>query len=152
MLKNMENFSQVLDIDRYLDLKITVETLDGNGYPDFEIYINNRLIDYKKLIFDQIIIDRKVGLFDDIKISFLLKNKKYSAENETAVIIKNIIIDTLEIIPRLNHLIIYDNDHNDHTTTNYLGYNGLWTLDIKGPFFQWYHKQTGQGMLVRNIP
>ena len=150
MLKNMENFSQVLDIDRYLDIEMTLETIDCNGYPDFEIYINNLLIDYKKT--DPVIVNSKVGLFDDIKISVLLKNKKYSVENETAVIIKNITIDALEIIPRMNHLINYDNDHNDHTTTNYLGYNGLWTLDIKGPFFQWYHEHSGQGMLVRNIP
>ena len=33
--------------------------------------------------------------------------------------------------------------------SEYIGYNGCWTLNIDQPFYHWYHTATGQGMLIR---
>ena len=85
---------------------------------------------------------------DSIKLEILMSDKEYDAEKETAIIIKTLKIDGIEIIPQYNHLIDYQNDHNINTKTNYLGYNGKWTLDIDRPFYQWYHQISGQGWLL----
>ena len=77
-----------------------------------------------------------------------MNNKEYSAERETAVIIKNIQVDNIILIPKFEYLAEYINDHNNNDPTSYLGFNGTWILDINQPFYHWLHKHTGQGWLL----
>ena len=81
-------------------------------------------------------------------ISAELRNKHYTTEYETAVIIKRLSIDNIEIIPQYDYLADYDNDHDNNNPTHYLGFNGKWTLTIDRPFYQWLHQVQNQGWLI----
>jgi hypothetical protein len=143
----MKNFSEILDIEKTLNLNFKIKIIDDNGYPDFQINLNNESIDFLKEKY--IIISKKIPLLEKLNIEIKLKNKKYSDQKETAVIVESISIENISIIPDFNHLINYENDHNENITTNYIGYNGIWNLNIDEPFFQWYHRVSGQGILIR---
>mgnify|MGYP003350133421 CR=1 FL=1 len=71
--------------------------------------------------------------------------KKEHAEFGTPQFLRN---DMINIIPKYNHLIDYQNDHNINTKTNCLGYNGKWSLTIDRPFYQWLHQARSQGWLI----
>lgn len=146
----MKTFSELLDIETVLDLKLQIEVLDDNGYPEFEIKIDDTIVPVLNKN-NNIIIDRQVSMYDPIKIQVLLKHKNYSDVKESAVIIKNITIEGMEIIPKFVHKITYINERNKLLFTNYLGYCGIWELKIDRPFFQWYHEVSGQGMLIKSF-
>lgn len=50
-----------------------------------------------------------------------------------------VVIDGLEIIPKYQHLA--------QPPTDYLDFNGEWTLKIPN-FYPWYHEITGQGWII----
>ena len=85
---------------------------------------------------------------DAINIDIIMSDKHYSLEYETAAIIRQLSIDNIDIIPRYEYLADYDNDHDFKNPTNYLGFNGKWTLTIDLPFYHWLHKHSGQGWLI----
>jgi hypothetical protein len=84
---------------------------------------------------------------DPIDIDIRLSNKQYTTEYETAIKFK-IYIDNIEIIPKYDYLADYINDHDNNNPTNYLGFNGKWTLTIDRPFYHWLHYHSGQGWLI----
>jgi hypothetical protein len=77
-----------------------------------------------------------------------LMNKNYNSDNETAVIIRRLCIDNISIIPEYTQYAEYNNDHGFTDPTNYLGFNGKWTLTIDRPFYQWLHQARSQGWLI----
>jgi hypothetical protein len=142
----------------YSDLQATNYTLDvcvelaPVGTPDMifkvttvsgatDTYSNAALTDPVKLTY-------RLGLRDLFSIEIELRNKTYTLEYETAVIVQRITIDSIDIVPVFDRLARYDNDHNCVDPTSYLGFNGKWTLAIDRPFYQWIHQQTAQGLLV----
>lgn len=149
MQSNTKTFSELLDTKQSLTLEMIIETIDHNGYPDFDVYFNRKKIDLHKNKIH--VIKKDIDLFEPLLIEVNLKNKKYSSIRETAVIIKEIKVEEINVIPYLNHLIKYVNDHDVEDTTHYIGYNGSWSLNIDKPFFQWYHEKNGQGMLIKDI-
>jgi hypothetical protein len=89
-----------------------------------------------------------VDVLDHIDISIGMRDKIYSAEKETAILIDSIKIDGFEIVPSWTQLAEYINERNFTGPTSYLGFNGTWRLSIQEPFYQWKHRITGQGWLL----
>jgi hypothetical protein len=143
----MKNFYDLLDIDTTIDLVLELDVIFDNGYPSLKVSVNQEHLHFGVLT-ESCKLQTTVNLLDPFKLEILLSDKKYNSIKETAVIIKSIKIDNIEIIPKYNHLIDYQNDHNKTIKTNYLGYNGKWILDIDRPFYQWYHQTSGQGWLL----
>ena len=142
----------------YLDLQATDYTLDvcvelaPVGTPDVivkvatvagatDTYSTDALINPVKLTY-------RLGLRDLFSIEIELRNKTYTLEYETAVVIQRITVDSIDIVPVFDFLARYDNDHGYVDSTSYLGFNGKWTLAFDRPFYQWIHQHTAQGLLV----
>lgn len=136
----MKNYSDLRAIDTCLHVNIEFEKI---GNPDFLVIINNQTWDSPNTITHD-----KLKLLSTFDIEVILRNKVYTLEYNTELIIKIISIDNINIIPKYNHLIDYQNDHNINTKTNCLGYNGKWTLTIDRPFYRWLHQAQAQGWLL----
>lgn len=132
----MKTYYDLQAIDTNLQLSIEIDVI---GNPEYTIKINDTVVNATSY---------QLPLQDPIQVEVIMTNKVYTLEYETAVIIKQIAIDNINIIPTYNHLIDYQNDHNINTKTNYLGYNGKWTLTIDRPFYQWLHQAQNQGWLL----
>lgn len=140
----MKNYSDLQDIDTRLSLIVELEPV---GMPTATVIINNKQHLVTRLM-APIIINDYLPLTDLINISVVLSNKHYTTDYETAIIIKRISIDNVEIIPKYDYLAKYINDHDNNNPTSYLGFNGKWTLTIDRPFYQWLHQHSGQGWLI----
>jgi hypothetical protein len=140
----MKTYSDLLDIDTRLHLHIELEPV---GFPDVTVSINDIVDNYSGLS-DNIILDYHIDLLDLFSIDIELRNKHYTTEYETAVIIKRLSIDNIELIPEYDYLAEYINDHDNNNPTSYLGFNGKWTLTIDRPFYHWIHEHSGQGWLI----
>ena len=143
----MKNFLEALDTDQKLEVKISIRVLDYNDYPDFVLSFNEKIIAHENRT--QIDIAEQIRYNEKISIKIKMFGKKYSALKESAIIVEDISIDDIKLIPTFSHHVVYKNDHNKPITTNYLGYNGEWSININEPFYNWYHTATGQGMLIR---
>jgi hypothetical protein len=140
----MNNYSDLQDIDTRLNLVIELAPV---GLPTATIIINNQQYDYPQLSMP-IIINEYLPLMALINIDIILSDKHYTLEYETAVIIKRLSIDNIELIPKYDYLAEYINDHTNNNPTNYLGFNGKWRLTIDQPFYHWLHEHSGQGWLI----
>ena len=141
----MKNFSDLLATDLHLDLVLTAEPV---GIPDVEIWINQQLIHQEQLL-ESITISTQLPLLIGLSVSVKLKNKVYSLESETAVVLNKLSIDGFDLIPRFTHLAQYNNDHDYNKPTSYIGFNGEWKFEVDRPFYQWRHVNTGQGWLFQ---
>jgi hypothetical protein len=130
----MKTYSELTDTDIRIDLQFE---LIGN--PEFTV--NGSALTQDNLTYC-------VDLLTPFSVTIELYNKHYTTKYETAVIIKRLYIDNIEIIPKYNYLAEYINDHNHNNPTNYLGFNGKWTLTIDRPFYHWLHLHSGQGWLL----
>lgn len=139
----MKNYSDLLGTKSLLPVTIELESV---GIPTVTIAINDNIIDYKEL--QTTLITDYIELLEPVTISIVLSNKHYTTEYETAVIIRRLSIDNINLIPLYDYLATYTNDHNNHTPTSYLGFNGKWTLTIDRPFYQWLHQAQNQGWLL----
>ena len=146
----MKTFSDLLAIDPKIDLCIELEPVSHNGCPEFWISVNDNVIRQGTLT-HSIKEHCQFNLLDRIKLEIGMKQKKYSVEKETAIIIRSINIDGFELVPNWTHLATYQNDHDNGLPTSYLGFNGTWTLDISQPFYRWRHHVTGQGWLLEPV-
>jgi len=140
----MKTYSDLQDIDTRLNLVIELEPV---GTPTAKVIINNQQYDYPGLT-SPIIINKYLPLMDLFNINIELCNKYYTTEYETAVIIKRLSVDNIELIPNYDYLAEYVNDHDNNNPTSYLGFNGKWTLTIDRPFYHWLHEHSGQGWLL----
>ena len=140
----MKTYSDLQDIDTRLNLVIGLEPV---GTPATREIVNNKEYDYPRLS-NLIIINDYLPLMDNINIDIILSDKHYTTEYETAVIIRRLSIDNIELIPRYDYLAEYINDHDNDNPTSYLGFNGKWTLTFDRPFYHWLHEHSGQGWLI----
>jgi hypothetical protein len=140
----MKTYSDLLDIDTRLRLHIELEPV---GTPDITVSVNDIIDDYPGLS-DNIILDYHIDLLDLFSIDIELRNKHYTTEYETAVIIKRLCIDNIELIPQYDYLAEYVNDHDNNNPTSYLGFNGKWRLTFDRPFYHWLHQHSAQGWLI----
>ena len=141
----MKNFSDLLATDLHLDLELIVEPV---GRPDVEIWVNQQLIHQEQLS-GSITVAKQLPLLPGFSLSVKLKNKVYSSESETAVMLTKLSIDGFDVIPNFTHLAQYANDHDFTEPTSYLGFNGEWRLEVTKPFYQWQHDITSQGWLFQ---
>jgi hypothetical protein len=144
----MKQFSDLQAINLNLLIKINLRSIVDNGIPMAIVRYNNDVIFDNNLVNAIELTQVCHNILSPIFISIEMKNKSYNQQHETAVIIDSISIDNINIIPTYNHLVDYHNDHKINTKTNYLGYNGKWTLTIDRPFYQWLHQVQGQGWLL----
>ena len=140
----MKTYSDLQDIDQSINVKINLRPV---GMPNISVSINQTMFEYTGLS-SPVVLEYRVGLLDNINIIIKLYDKEYDINNETAIIIDNIVIDNIDIVPKFDYLAEYINDHNNNNPTSYLGFNGAWQLNINQPFYHWLHKHTGQGWLL----
>jgi hypothetical protein len=140
----MKTYSDLQAIDTRLHLHIELEPV---GTPDITVFVNDIINDYPALS-NIILLDYHIDLLDLFSINIELRNKHYTAEYETAVIIRRLSVDNIDIIPQYDYLAEYVNDHSNNNPTSYLGFNGKWTLTFDRPFYHWLHKHSGQGWLI----
>ena len=141
----MNNFSDLLATDLHLDLVLIAEPV---GYPDVEIWIDQQLI-HQGQSSEFITVSKQLPLLSGFSIMVKLKNKVYTSESETALVLNNLSIDGFDIIPQFTHLAKYTNDHAFTEPTSYIGFNGEWRLEVTKPFYQWQHEITSQGWLFQ---
>jgi hypothetical protein len=143
----MASFSQLTDIDLYLDLEVVIEPQCGNSPPYGRIDLGACTV-FDAPIGRPITLATQIGLRENIRIMIDLSGKIYDEIKETALHVTSIRIDGIEIKDHCYELIQYTNDQNVRLQTMYLGFNGRWILDIPGPFYRWWHTVTGQGWLL----
>jgi hypothetical protein len=130
----MKNYSDLTDTEIRIDIQFELI-----GKPEFRV--NGSVQTQNNFTYC-------VDLLTPFSVAIELYNKHYTTEYETAVIIKRLSIDNIEMIPKYDYLAEYINDHNHNNPTNYLGFNGKWSLTIDRPFYQWLHLHSGQGWLI----
>lgn len=143
----MKQFLDLLDIESNITIAITLQPIVENGAPLVRVACNDRVLFDDRLWKEQTWINT-VDLLDHIDLNIQLCGKKYSIQHETAVVIRSIQIDSLEIVPTWTQLATYQNDQDNGDPTTYLGFNGIWRLKISEPFYRWQHRVTGQGWLL----
>ena len=134
----MNNYSNLPGINTQIPVYIKTSCI---GFPNYTVIVNGQT-------YTNNIINHNVNLLDKIKIEIELRNKTYTLEYETAIIIEQLSIDNIDLIPRYDYLAEYINDHNNNNPTSYLGFNGKWSLTIDRPFYQWLHQAQNQGWLL----
>ena len=139
----MKTYSDLQAIDQRLHCHVELEPV---GNPEVAVIINGVYGGGK--LFKTVVFDVTTDLLKPFTIEIELRNKTYSMEHETAVIVKQLQIDGIDLVPRFDYLAVYDNDHNNTDPTSYLGFNGKWTLTFDRPFYQWLHQVQGQGWLL----
>lgn len=144
MYPNMNNYSDLLDIDTLLPVTVVLEPL---GQPRVTVIINDESLSYEVLP-HRVTVTYYVPLMDSVTVQVQLQDKNYNSGQETAVIVQNILIDGIDVVPAYTHLAHYQNDHDYQEPTNYLGFNGQWTLTTKQPFYHWLHHVQAQGWLL----
>jgi len=143
----MKNFSDLLATENSVLIQLKLRAITDNGMPWCDVKVNQQSL-FAGPLQEILAVEHKIGLLDPISISVEMKNKVYSSQAETAVVLEQLTIDNFDILSQWTHLANYDNDHSANTPTSYLGFNGVWSLDITEPFYRWRHKITGQGWLI----
>jgi len=132
----MNNYLDLLDTDTDIQIKVKLSVI---GSPDFSVTIaDNQWNNQCNIIVN-------CNLLTPFSIEIELRNKRYTVDYETAVIIDRISVDNIDIIPEYDYLADYQNDHNNNNPTSYLGFNGKWTLTFDRPFYHWLHQAQGHG-------
>ena len=145
----MKHFLKKLGINNIPDIDIVTvfDVITDNGSPFMNYQINGTTL-YNNNLELSIAIKHTVHLIDPIEICITMNNKKYDVNKETAIIIKSVEIDGINVIPKFNHMLIHNNEQNVDITTNYIGFNGTCTLDINMPFYMWLHDVRGEGWVM----
>jgi len=144
----MNQFLDLLDTNYTLPIKIVFDSVVFNGVPHIMLCVNNKIL-FNNDVMNETVISHNIALLDPLNISIIMSNKQYHISKETAVVIKTIEIDGFNLIPEYNHYFNYDNDHNINSSSNYLGYNGIWYLQTTVPFYNWKHIILGNGWLIQ---
>lgn len=147
MHQNMKNFYDQQDIST-LNIGVTLSPIKDKDFPDILLKINTVVL-YEGILTENTSFKHQWPLMDIFKISLELKNKNYKSSSNTAVSIDSLKIDDFNIVPMWTQLAKYSNDSNVTAPTNYLGFNGTWSLEITESFYRWQHKITGQGWLLK---
>lgn len=138
----MKTYSDLPAIDPRLYCRLELEPI---GVPEVAVTIGH--IQGGGKLLEPAVFDVTLDLQQPFMIEIELKNKQYHPELETAVVIKVLQIDGIDLVPRFDYLATYVNDHDNNNPTSYLGFNGKWTLTFHKPFYQWLHHVTAQGQM-----
>jgi hypothetical protein len=144
----MNNFSDLLDIDRSIDIQIQLQPVTDNGNPDCEVVVNGVEL-YRAQLCQPLTLTTTAALTGSIDVCISMSNKQYHSQRETAIIIQRLDIDGFAIVPQWAAHATYRHDHNSTDASCYLGFNGVWQLKIDQPFYIWKHHVTSQGWLLQ---
>jgi hypothetical protein len=140
----MNTFSDLQAIELELEVSLKIKPI---GLPKINVWINQDLMTSIQLD-HPITIYHKLPLLEPFEIKIQLWEKDYTAAQETAAVIESLRIDNFELVPSWTQLAVYQNDHNYHAPTNYLGFVGTWTFAVDRAFYQWLHGTVNQGLLL----
>jgi hypothetical protein len=142
-------------MNKYSDLQATNLRLDIEletvGSPAFDLSIIPSSVPTQRALpgaFTTVKQTYYLDLLTPFSVIIDLYNKDYNVDNTSAVIIRRLSIDNIELIPDYDYLAHYDNDHDNNNPTSYIGFNGQWRLTFDRPFYHWLHQHTGQGWLL----
>lgn len=122
------------------------------GNPRYKIQVNNVVYEHlARNDKNEIKLVASCPLREPIKVVVTLYGKHYAQDSTSAIIIQSLKFDDFEIVPGWTQLASYSNDRDNTAPTNYLGFNGHWTLDLDQPFYIWHHRITGQGWLLEPV-
>jgi hypothetical protein len=136
------NFSDLRDTDPQLTVSLRLTLV---GEPQGEIQIGS----WRCALTDHV--QHAVSMLEPLVIAVILRDKTYQENHEVAVVIDTIEIGSWHMTDAYNHLACYQNDRDGHPHARYLGFNGVWRLEIDQPFWLWHHDHTGQGMLIQPV-
>lgn len=142
----MKNFYDQQDTN--LNIRVVLSPIKDKDFPDILLKINTVVL-HEGILTESTVFKHQWPLVNIFKISLELKNKNYKSSSKTAISINSLKIDEFDIVPNWTQLATYHNDSNVTAPTNYLGFNGTWSLEITEPFYRWQHKITGQGWLLK---
>lgn len=143
----MKTYSDLQDINTQLLVEIGISSINQAGDPTATVHYNDQVL-YNDIVTQPIRLKHTGHICDSFTLTVEMSNKQYRPDLETAIIIDSIAVDNINVIPMYNHLTQYINDHDQNRSTNYLGWNGKWTLTIDRPFYQWLHQAQAQGWLL----
>ena len=143
----MKTFLDLQATDSSIKVELELFPIFDLYAPTVEVTINEEVL-FSGILTTSIVVSRSILLTDSVCVEIQIRDKKYSTEHETALEIRSINIDGVNVVPRYINQSVYENDHEYNRPTNYLGFNGCWKLDITKPFYQWLHDITGQGWLL----
>jgi hypothetical protein len=141
----MKNFSELLATDQSLVLDITLapefETVpprakvEINGYAE-ELVVSE--VTHRQLI---------IPILDAITVKITLEPSDvhdylYGLE------IKNLRIDSHELMPDLCYLASLSANIQHYAPTNHISNHGQWIFEIDRPFYRWWHMIKGHGWLL----
>lgn len=141
--RNMKTYSDLLATNSVIPITVRLIPV---GKPCVLLSINDHDTAWTELT-SPVTVTEWCELLSPISIDLLLQDKKYTLEYETAVKFE-VFVDNVNVVPMYSHLATYENDHNNNSPTNYLGFNGTWSLNIDRPFYHWLHQATNQGWLI----
>lgn len=144
----MNRFSDLQATDLYLE--ISLRAITDNGAPWAQVTVNDKVL-WRQQVFEDIVLTHRMPLLDPFVISVAMQDKVYNSQKETALIIQSVCVDGFVVIPRFNHHSRYHNERNQCSPTNYLGFNGVWSLNVPEPFYRWRHRVLDQGWLLEPV-
>ena len=142
----MNNYLKTLDTKQLLNAKIKFKPIIDNGLPHLEVEFNG-VRKYNNDLRHYLAIYVNFGILDSFELIVAMSKKQYAAK-ETAIVIEEFEIDGIDIIPYLNQATYHHDQSYDGPNNHYLAFNGVWTFKIDEPFYNWYHKASGQGWLL----
>jgi hypothetical protein len=143
----MHNYLKTLDTKQPLNAKVKFQPIVDNGLPHLEVECNG-VRKYNNDLGHTLAIYINFGILEPFTLTVTMTGKKYSSEMETAIVIEEFVIEGFDLMPYLGQAT-YENDQNyDGPTNHYLAFNGVWSFKIDEPFYNWYHKASGQGWLL----
>lgn len=143
----MKNFSDLLDIKTDIFLEIDLDPRFHGRAPVVSVSCNHAQL-FSGILDKKICLSCSVDLVDDIRLEVQMRDKIYDKRMETAIGLGPVMIDGIDITDYCYDLVRYDNDRGVNGKTMYLEHNGVWELEIPGPFYRWWHQVTGQGFLL----
>lgn len=140
----MKNFSEATATKPQIKISLCIRPV---GEPHTRIKICDNLI-FDGIISSRLYLEHLHDLLMPLDFSIELRDKTYTLDQETAVIVDEILVDGISIVPEMSHYFRYENDHGFREPTCYLGFNGVWSLNTGVCFYRWWHEVTGQGWLL----
>lgn len=132
----MKNFLQLTDTHDQLRNSITVRPYYDEDAPSVIVQHNDFVL-YTGPLPEVRTFEFKCNLTD-------LYEVKVTLSNNSAVIVEQFMVDDIPLLPK--YMLHSTYDASDDPTTH-LDQMGIWSMKFDQPFYQWYHKVSGQGWL-----
>jgi hypothetical protein len=151
----MNNYlDQLVTNNICLPVQLILEPIAHTGVPELSVAINHSNY-YQGPVHDTVTINTTIPLLDPLSVILSMSGKIYSDVAETAIIVKSLKVDCIDLTNfdyQCVPCITYRNDQNINYQGFYLGFNGVWQFNIDQPFYRWLHTATGQGWLLEPAP